>query len=217
MSYLKMVYGGLPVWVWGLVFGVFPIANEIVSWGKWTKAQSVLQALARGVLKLLSVPFPQVSALADKVVPNLYQPPEPPPLPEVDVTPTKPVRMPMLLPLVPLLFALHGCYCWQPAHKDEAVCKAITTVVDCTKPDIAKSVEAVLIDVIQAIASMDVDWSALGKLEGQYGLDVIACAIQRADGALSTPSMLKKAPQVSPAVVHKRAISYYKSRKVVFK
>jgi hypothetical protein len=59
MAWLKAVHWGAPVWVWLVTLVALPVANELIQRAKWTRAQSILQAVARAML----LPFGKVPVL----------------------------------------------------------------------------------------------------------------------------------------------------------
>lgn len=61
IAWLKAPHWGAPAWVWILAFGVLPLLNELLQRAKWTRAQSILQGIAR----VLLVPFGKVPVLGD--------------------------------------------------------------------------------------------------------------------------------------------------------
>jgi hypothetical protein len=90
--------------------------------------------------------------------------------------------------LFALVIGLAGCYCWTPAHKDEAKCKVVSSVVDCTAgsvKDIAPSVAAIVLAYLANAAPPD--WpSLLTRLEG-LGLDNAGCILAMIEADFQRP------------------------------
>jgi hypothetical protein len=59
MAWFKAVHWGAPVWVWLVTLVALPVANELIQRAKWTRAQSILQAVARAML----LPFGKVPVI----------------------------------------------------------------------------------------------------------------------------------------------------------
>jgi hypothetical protein len=115
IEWLKAPMWGAPHWVWIVTLVALPILNEIVQRAKWTRAQSILQAPPRMLLRagFGSVPIlgEMLRALANEKPPQ--DPPEPPAMSGAAV----------VLVLAGLVFAatLSGCAMSDYARADLAI------------------------------------------------------------------------------------------------
>lgn len=86
--------------------------------------------------------------------------------------------------LIAIALGASACaYCKLPANAGKVQCQMEVITVKCGEPAIEQAAIAALPLVLQALSGDSADWGALLKLEEQYGIEAIMCAVHAADSA----------------------------------
>lgn len=161
IEWLKASHWGAPTWVWLVTLVALPLANELVQRAKWTRAQSILQAVARAML----VPFGRVPVIGSVLLAFAGRDDEPPsPLPPASSM-LAVAGLSAALGYAVLLGACAGAL--TPSYKTLAGMADAVTAAAGTLPGACKARQAKIVDEAKDKAALDAAENKVAEIHSQ--------------------------------------------------
>jgi hypothetical protein len=94
-------------------------------------------------------------------------------------------RTAIWLSTLAVLASISSCYCWRPGNETTKTCATIKNIIDCTKPEVKKQMEAMAPAMIILLAGGAPELDAIAALETVAYAGVMCAADAAKDEALA--------------------------------